>query len=94
MSQLPPAARLISKKSCFIQGTCYADFVGTPSGPRSAAMYDCLGAILAAYEGHPVENRHLAAKRAFDLCRARHGHSRLGQLDWEQSLELLTDANT
>lgn len=91
---LPPAARLIAKKSCFVQGTCYADFMGTPCGPKSAMQYDCLGAILVAYEGQPVENRHLAAKRAFDLCKARYGHTRLGQLDWEHALELLTDANT
>ena len=57
-------------------------------------MYDALGAILVAYEGQPVENRHLAAKRAFDLCRNRYGHTRLGQLHWEQAFELLRDANT
>lgn len=91
---LPPAARLIAKKSCFVQGTCYADFAGAPCGPRSAVMYDALGAILVAYEGQPVENRHLAAKRAFDLCRNRYGHTRLGQLHWEQAFELLRDANT
>lgn len=93
--KLPPAASVIAKECDFQQGTCYRDWLGNPCGPgQEPESFDCLGAILWAYRLTEVENRHLAAKRAFDLCEARYGHRRLGKLTWEHSLELLTDAWT
>lgn len=89
---LPPAARVIEKKSCFLQGTCYSDFSGSPCGPQDAVAWDALGALFQAYRGQPVENRHLAAKRAFDLCRNRHGHAMLSKLDHEKAFSLFKDA--
>lgn len=92
---LPPAARVIEREGSFAQGTCYRDFMASPCGPHeNPVQFDCLGAVLWAYRATDVENRHLAAKRAFDLCQARYGHRRLGQLHWEQAFELLRDANT
>jgi len=90
---LPPAARLIERESAFRQGSCFHDFMDKPCAPGDACAYDALGAIFNAYRNTDPENRHLAAKRAFALCRARYGHAMLGKLIWEQALELLTDAD-
>lgn len=90
---LPPAARLIEKASRFQNGSCWHDFSGRPCGPGDADTYDAVGAIFTAYAGTEPENRHLAAKRAFDLCRARYGHARLGHLGWEEAFEILRDAD-
>ena len=91
---LPPAARLIAERSSFKTGSCWHNIMDLPCGPGDACSYDAMGAIFTAYARHDIENRHLAAKRAFALCKARYGHSRLGQLHWEQALEILTDSET
>jgi len=91
---LPPAARVIAYKHAFAPGTCYCDWLNRPCGPQAGpVIFDTLGAIFWAYRSQPVENRHLAAKRVFSICKARYGHARIGQLDWEEACDLLRDAD-
>lgn len=90
---LTPAARTIQNPGSFARGTCYRNFLEEPCGPhQSPVAFDCLGALLWAYRATDVENRHIVAKRVFELCQARHGHRMLGKLEWEQAFELLRDA--
>ncbi len=92
--RLPPAANLIRRESAFQQGSLARGFNGDPCGTALGAKpvrFDCLGAILWAYRALQPEDRHPIAKRVFDTCRARHGHTMLGKLIWEQACSLLKD---
>jgi hypothetical protein len=80
-------------KRGFWPGTAMRTVLGEPCGPHDdPQFFDCLGAIFWAYRNVAPEDRHPAAKRAFGLCRARYDHTRLGKLDYDESLELLQDA--
>ena len=93
MESLPPAARLIEHESSFMNGSCYRDWLMERCGPGDdPKFFDALGALFWAYRDQPVENRRLASKRVFHLCEARYGHTRIGQLQWEDAFSLLKDA--
>lgn len=94
MPPLPPAANLIRRESAFQQGSLAWGFDGRPcgTGPNAKPVrFDCLGAFLWAYRAMAHDDRHQIGKRLFHTCEARHKHKRLGRLDWEESLALLTD---
>lgn len=87
-----PAARLIANEENFQQGTLYRKKDGedwTPGDDDPPVTFDCLGAFLWAYRNVPYFDRHKTARRVFEACRARHGHTRLGKLIWEEAFDLL-----
>lgn len=89
------AYQLLAKgRRTFTQDALARDFMGDSVGPNSpsAVSWDCLGAIFKAYERIDSQERHRIAKQAFDLCRARYGHARLGRLHYDEALSLLKDA--
>lgn len=87
-----PAARLISDEKNFLQGSLYrkADYsYWMPGDDNPPVIFDCLGAFLWAYRDVPHYDRHITARRVFEACRARHGHTRLGKLIWDEAFDLL-----
>lgn len=60
---------------------------------KSADQYDCLGALISAYRDTNPEEGHEVAKWVFEACRARHGHTRISQLSWEDAFDLLRSCN-
>lgn len=92
---LPPACRLIANPMRWTVGTLARDIHDRACGTHKdsgAVRFDALGALFWAYKDVDEENRHAAAKRVFLICRARYGHTRLGQLSWDQAVALLKDA--
>lgn len=86
------AHELLSDAKRFTTGTLARDTYGKPCGIGPAAIrFDCLGALLKC---HPDSaKREPIAKALFTLCQARHGHKRLGRLNYDDALSLLKDCD-
>lgn len=84
---------LAAHKKRFKPGSAYWDVIGERCGPEDAYFFDLLGCLSISYAHLSGDDRRTVTKRVFDLCRARHGHTHLGKLDYEESLELLRGAH-
>lgn len=83
---------LLADPRRFATGAVARDAKGRSCGVvAEATHFDCLGAFLRCWLDADV--RRPVAKRLFSLCYARHGHKRLGRLDYAQALSLLRDVD-